>query len=142
MAKTPAIKKKLPFQFVLDELEPLTPLIKPMFGCYAVYVGEKLVLFLCDSEKWDAQRGLWLPTTPELYASLAADFSTARVLALDPAQAKLNKSPWLLLPAGVPEFEGQALRACELILQRDPRIGRVPKQKPLSPKRQPKRNKP
>jgi hypothetical protein len=142
MEKRMATKKKLPFQFVLDELELLDPLVKPMFGCHAVYLGEKLVLFLCDSEKWEAQKGLWLPTTPELYASLAADFSTARVLALDPAQAKLNKSPWLLLPANVPEFEAQALHACELILQGDPRIGRLPKQKPLTPKRNPKRIKP
>jgi hypothetical protein len=136
-----ATKKKLPFQFVLDELEALTPLVKPMFGCHAVYTGEKLVLFLCDSEKWEAQKGLWLPTTPELYGSLSAEFSSARVLALDSAQEKLNKSPWLLLPANVPEFEAQALHACELILQRDPRIGRLPKQKPLRPKRQAKRNK-
>lgn len=130
----PMIKSKLPFAFVLEELESLDPLVKPMFGCHAVYVGEKLVLFLCYSEKWAAQKGLWLPTTLAQYESLAAEFSTARALALDPAQEKLNKSPWLLLPANVPEFEAQALHACELILQRDPRIGRLPQQKSLKPK--------
>ncbi len=84
MAKTAAPKKKLPFQFVLDELEPLAPLVKPMFGCHAVYVGEKLVLFLCeresllDPQKVADQQGVWLATTREAYASLAAEFPSAR----------------------------------------------------------------
>ncbi len=129
MAKQRASKKPIPFRFVLDELEPLDPLVKPMFGCHAVYVGEKLVLFLCDAEKWADQKGLWLPTTPEQYARLAAEFTSARAL----MNEKLNKSPWLLLPANVPEFESQALKACELVLKNDTRIGRVPKQKKLKP---------
>jgi hypothetical protein len=34
---------------------------------------------------------------------------------------------WQLLPADAPDFEEAALRACELILAGDPRIGKVPK---------------
>lgn len=126
MAKHATAKLKLPFAFVLDELEMLNPLVKPMFGCYAVYVGGKLVLILCDREdvldpqKVADQQGVWLATTREAYASLAAEFPIARV---KPIEA-LNKMPWLLLPASAPEFEAQARHACELILQRDPRIGR------------------
>ncbi|MBI1761304.1 MAG: hypothetical protein HYR56_07710 [Acidobacteria bacterium] len=135
MAKQRAIKKPIPFRFVLDELEPLTPLVKPMFGCHAVYVGEKIMLFLCDREglldpqKVADQQGVWLATTREAYASLAAEFSIARAKPLE----ELNKSPWLRLPANAPEFEAQALHACALILQRDPRIGRELKQ--AKPKR-------
>jgi hypothetical protein len=32
-----------------------------------------------------------------------------------------------LLPVDAPDFEEAALRACELIVARDPRIGKVPK---------------
>jgi hypothetical protein len=33
---------------------------------------------------------------------------------------------WQVLPASAPDFEEAALRACELVLARDPRIGKVP----------------
>ena len=138
MTRTPAAKKKLPFQFVLDELELLTPLVKPMFGCHAVYIGEKIVLFLYDLEKGIGEKGVWVATTREAYVSLAAEFPAARVKPI----AELNQAPWLQLPVSAPDFEAQALHACALILQRDPRIGRVPKQKPLKPKSKQKRNKP
>lgn len=138
MTKITATKKKLPFQFVLDELESLEPLIKPMFGCHAVYVGEKIVLFLYDLEKDIGEKGVWVATTRDAYASLATEFPAARVKPIE----ELNQSPWLQLPARAPEFEAQALHACALILQRDPRIGRVPKQKPLKSKRKQKRTKP
>jgi hypothetical protein len=34
---------------------------------------------------------------------------------------------WQVLSADAPDFESAALRACELIIARDPRIGKVPK---------------
>jgi len=34
---------------------------------------------------------------------------------------------WQILPADAPDFDEAALRACELIVARDPRIGKVPK---------------
>jgi hypothetical protein len=33
---------------------------------------------------------------------------------------------WQVLPADASDFEESALRACELVLARDPRIGKVP----------------
>jgi hypothetical protein len=33
---------------------------------------------------------------------------------------------WQVLPADAPDFEEAALRACELIFAKDPRIGKVP----------------
>ncbi|MGA9502806.1 MAG: hypothetical protein WBV31_00120, partial [Terriglobales bacterium] len=33
---------------------------------------------------------------------------------------------WQVLPADAPDFEESALRACELVLARDARIGKVP----------------
>ena len=34
---------------------------------------------------------------------------------------------WQVLPVDAPDFEETALRACELIAARDPRIGKIPK---------------
>jgi hypothetical protein len=39
---------------------------------------------------------------------------------------------WRLLPADAADFEGSVVRACELIVLGDPRIGRVPKGKKRS----------
>jgi hypothetical protein len=75
------------------------------------------------------QQGVWVATSREAYVSLAAEFSAAQARLPE----ELNQSPWLRLPARAPDFEAQALRACELILQGDPRIGRIPKQKKLKP---------
>lgn len=126
-----AIKKKAPFAFALEELDALSPMIKPMFGGLAVYVGEKLVLFLYDREKWPDFKGVSLATTPEHYSSLAQEFSSKRYA----EPQKIGKHPWLLIPASAPDFEEQVLKACEMILNGDPRIGRAPEAKKLKPAR-------
>ena len=36
---------------------------------------------------------------------------------------------WQVLPASATDFEEAALHACELVIARDPRIGKVPKKK-------------
>lgn len=114
------MKKRLPYSFVIDELEPIQPVIKTMFGCYSVYIGDKIVLFLSDRER--PPKGVWVATTAESYPSLAQEFSSTRSV----ERPRIGKSPWLLLPAAAVDFEEQALHACELILKRDPRIGRAP----------------
>jgi hypothetical protein len=42
---------------------------------------------------------------------------------------------WQILPADAPDFEEAALRACELIAAKDPRIGKVPKPRRRSVKK-------
>jgi hypothetical protein len=49
IAETPLairMRKRLPYEFVLDALAPLSPWTRPMFGCLAVYVEDKIVLIL------------------------------------------------------------------------------------------------
>src|SRR5262249_21294422 len=41
-------RKRVPHEFVLEALAELEPRTNPMFGCLAVYVGEKIVLILRD----------------------------------------------------------------------------------------------
>jgi hypothetical protein len=122
-------KKKIPFAFAIEELDALSPVIKPMFGGIAVYIGEKMTLFLYDQEKWPDFQGVSLATTPEHYRRLAQEFSSTR--AAEPQ--KIGKHPWLLLPSSAVDFEEQVLKACEMILNGDPRIGRAPEEKKLRP---------
>src|SRR5262245_4691809 len=123
------VKKKIPFAFALEELDALSPTIKPMFGGFIVYIGEKLILFLYDKEKWTDFKGVSLATTPDHYRSLAQVFSSKH----DAEPQKIGKHPWLLLPSSATDFEEQVLKACEMILNGDPRIGRAPEEKKLKP---------
>src|SRR5262245_21921974 len=122
-------KKKVPFAFPIEELGALSPEVKPMFGRFAVYIDEKMILFLYDQEKWPDFKGVSLATTPEQYRDLAQEFSSTR----DAEPQKIGKHPWLLLPSSAVDFEEQVLKACEMILSGDPRIGRAPEEKKLGP---------
>jgi len=116
-------RKAIPFEFVLDALTPLAPRTNPMFGCLAIYVGEKIVLVLRDKKTASADNGVWLATTKEQHESLRGEFPHMRSIQ---ALGK-DLTGWQLLPADAPDFEEAALRACELIAAGDPRIGKVPK---------------
>ena len=98
-----------------------------MFGCLAVYVGEKIVLILRDKSSYPADNGVWLATTPEHHAGLRHDFPNMRSIQL--LGGKITG--WQVLPADSKNFESDALRACELVLAGDPRIGKVPGVKPV-----------
>jgi len=118
-------RKEVPHAFVLDALAELEPRTNPMFGCLAVYVGEKIVLVLRDKHPPDADNGVWLATIPEHHASLKQDFPSMRSI-------KVFGKPvtgWQVLPASSPDFEEATLHACELVIAHDPRIGKVPKKK-------------
>ena len=119
------IRKPIPYEFVLEALSSLSPYTRPMFGCLAVYIGPKIVLVLRDKPSSSADNGVWLATTHEHHESLRRDFPSMRSIQL------LGKdvTGWQVLPADAPDFEQSALRACELIQARDPRIGKVPQSK-------------
>jgi hypothetical protein len=93
-----------------------------MFGCVAIYVGEKIVLVLRDKPSSACDNGVWLATTLEHHDSLRQEFPNMRSIKL------LGKkvTGWQVLPADAPNFEESALRACELIVASDRRIGKVP----------------
>jgi hypothetical protein len=115
-------RKTVPHAFVLDAIAALSPATRSMFGCLAVYVEDKTVLILRDKRDETADNGVWLATTKEHHDSLRRDFPNMRSI-----QVFGNKvTGWQVLPAEAPDFEEAALRACELIVARDPRIGKVP----------------
>jgi hypothetical protein len=119
-----AVKRKtVPYAFVLDALEALLPETRPFFGCLAVYVGPRIVLILREKSGGAEDDGVWLATTEEHHESLRREFPNMRSIAL----FGRDVTHWQLLPADAPDFEESALRACELIVAGDPRIGKVPK---------------
>jgi len=132
-------RKPVPHEFVLDALAPLSPRTRSMFGCLAIYVEGKIVLILRNNDKpgQTADNGVWLATTEEHHQSLRRDFPSMRslqVLMKNVLGKKVSgknvlaqkETGWQLLPADAENFEEAALRACELVLAGDPRIGKVP----------------
>ena len=115
-------RSRVPHEFVLEALESTGPVTKPMFGCLAVYVKEKIVLILRDHRDHPADNGVWLATTAEHHDSLRREFPSMRSIQLFGTPA----TNWQLLPADASDFEESSLHACELVLARDTRIGRVP----------------
>jgi hypothetical protein len=115
-------RKAVPHEFVLDAIAPLAPETRPMFGCLAVYVADKIVFVLRNKRDTTADNGVWLATTEEHHESLRQQFPSMRSIQV------LGKrvTGWQVLPADAHDFEEAALRACELVLARDPRIGKVP----------------
>jgi hypothetical protein len=119
-------RKPVPHEFVLDAIAPLSPTTRSMFGCLAIYVQhkvqDKIVLILRDKPDQTADNGVWLATTKEHHHSLRREFPNMRSIQV------LGKkvTVWQVLPADAQDFEEAALRACELVLAGDPRIGKVP----------------
>ncbi len=116
-------RKPVPHRFILETLAPLSPETRLMFGCLAVYVGDKIVCILRDKrDETVRDDGMWLATTTEHHKSLRRDFPRMRSIGV------LGKkiTGWQVLPASSPDFEEAALRACEFIINGDPRIGKIP----------------
>jgi hypothetical protein len=118
----PVRRKTVPHQFVLDALAALAPETRPMFGCLAVYVQDKIVLILRDKRDPAADNGVWLATTEEHHQSLRREFPNLRSIQVFGKPV----TGWQVLPADAPDFEEAALHACELVLAKDPRIGKIP----------------
>ena len=116
-------RKPVPHEFVLDAIAELSPITRPMFGCTAIYVGEKIVLILREKPTYTADNGVWLATSHEHHESLRREFPNMRSIEL--LGEKITS--WQVLPSDSPDFEQSAMRACELVLARDARIGKIPK---------------
>src|ERR1700675_1060607 len=115
-------RKGNPHEFVLDAMAPLSPETRSMFGCLAVYVQDKIVLILRDKREGTADNGVWLATTEEHHRSLRQEFPNMRSIQVFGKKV----TGWQVLPGDAKDFEEAALRACELVLAGEPRIGKVP----------------
>jgi hypothetical protein len=108
-------------------LAPLTPAVRPMFGCQAVYVGIKIMLVMRHRADYPEANGIWMATEKRHHASLKKLFPSMRsVYLLSGGRSETN---WQMLPEDDEGFEAEAGRLCELLLAGDERIGRVPGKK-------------
>jgi hypothetical protein len=115
---------KIPYNFVLDYL-PDQIEIKPMFGCYAIYTGGRLCLFLMNRERplmrrdsEPMQKGVYIATSEDHVPELKPLFPDAEFEYL-----KAGKI-WIFVSETLHEFESSVIRACEMISAGDARIGR------------------
>lgn len=116
-------QKSIPFNFALENLHQLNPVIRPMFGCHSVYVGGKIVMSLRDKD--DADSGVWIGTSKEFHASLQKEFPSMRSIKIFGP----GTSGWQVLPKDADDFETSVNHLCSLILKGDERIGKIPKPK-------------
>jgi hypothetical protein len=115
--------KRVPFEFLLEELEPLEPWTRPMFGCHAVYIDERIFFILRDKKSPRCDDGVWVATMREHHASLRRELPSLRKVQVLAGGAETG---WQVLPAEADDFEDSVLRACALVRAGDPRIGKVP----------------
>jgi hypothetical protein len=125
MATAQSKPKKIPFDFVLEELDRMQPRVKPMFGCYAIYVGEKLVVILRQRKDHEDDNGVWLAIPHEHRPSMKKEFPCLRSVRL----LGTVETVWQNIPVEDDDFETLVLKACALILRGDLRIGKIPKPK-------------
>ena len=74
MIKIRTANTETPFPFMLEELEPIRPTVKRMFGFTYVYLGEMLLCALRNSVKQRGSNGVWLFTTTEHLDSLGREY--------------------------------------------------------------------
>ena len=118
--------KNIPFYFVVDLLMPVEPRIRPFFGCYAIYVGNTIVFVLRDKKTYTECNGVWIATSKEHHKSLKKDLPTmCSVSVLNDGAG--TDTGWQMLQAEADDFEPLVIKACELVLKGDPRIGKIPK---------------
>jgi len=104
---------------------PLHPEVRRMFSGFAVYLGDLLVCMLRNHLKSPQDNGFWLvlsETTHPDDPNLRREFPSLRSIEL--LGDKIGH--WLLIPSDGPDFETEALHACELLLRHDSRLGRIP----------------
>jgi hypothetical protein len=122
--------KKPPYEFVLDALEPLELRVKPMFGAYAVYHADKILMILRKKANADKDTGVWLGIPDEFVLEIKKEFPILKDLTL----FGTRPTAWQVLRESELEFEETVQAFCKLIKKGDHRIGRIPKPKPIKKK--------
>lgn len=112
------------FSFVLEELYSIQPRVRPMFGCHAIYHGEKIVLITRDRKDHTADNGVWVATETDHHSSLRKLIPSLRSIEVLGGDKQTN---WQNIPSEADDFEESVLLVCSMILKNDPRVGRIPK---------------
>src|SRR5580692_13044416 len=116
------MNREIPFDFILDYLLPIETEIRPFFGMFSIYSGQKLLLMLRNRKNEPEMNGIWIALNKgheELKRELPG--------LCEYPETRPNKKDdgWLQIPPDADNFEQLAIRICELIAHRDPRIGKI-----------------
>lgn len=125
ISKTLNNPRGIPFDFVLERLSNLEIVIKPMFGCHALYLQNKIIFILRKKENFLLDNGVWIATSSDHHESLKKVFPSMRSIQL----FRSDRSEWQILPEDALDFEESVMKACDLVLKNDKRIGKIPKLK-------------
>lgn len=120
-----ASTRKIPFPFIIDQLSSLDIVIKPMFGCHAIYLHEKIMIILRQREDHEDANGLWIATSREHHAALKKELPSMKSIYI--LSNGKNETEWQMIPVNADDFESSANRVCEMILKGNIRVGRIPK---------------
>jgi hypothetical protein len=110
----------MPFDFLLDYL-PAGIIVKPAVGMFYIYFDRKIVLIFRKVNKNPQHNGIWISTQREHHESLKAEVPEITGFVLDEG----FDTAWLLLNDNHDDFEKAAIQLCELVSQKDKRIGKV-----------------
>jgi hypothetical protein len=123
------MQREPPFDFIFDYLLPIETEVTPFFGMFSVRSRGKLLLLLRERSNQPEMNGIWIATVGDGAVSLKKELPGSLVL----FERKSKKDEWLLIPPDAEAFERSAIHLCDLVVHRDPRIGRIPK--PRAPRK-------
>jgi hypothetical protein len=134
------VNREVPFDFILDYLLRIETEVRPFFGMFSIYSGQKLLLMLRDRNNEPEMNGIWIALNKG-HESLRAELPGLRPYPGSGPGKKDNG--WLHIPPEADNFEQLAIRICEMIVHRDPRIGKIPpprrpRSKPAGKRRTPR----
>src|SRR5579863_1040426 len=133
------MNREIPFDFILDYLLRIETEIRPFFGMFSIYSGEKLLLMLRDRNNEPEMNGIWIALNK------GHDELQREMPGLRPypgSRPRKKDDGWLQIHPDEDNFEQLAIRICELIVHHDPRIGKIrppwksktPRSKPNTPR--------
>ncbi len=108
----------LPYDFVLRYLYPIRPTIRKLYGCYALYLNRKMMLFLRHKELQPEFNGVFVATQPMYFEALENELHISHMV-FDLG----GEHSWIFISEDLEDFEKIVMKACELIKASDERIG-------------------
>jgi hypothetical protein len=109
-----------PFDFVFDYL-PTGIIVKKMFGMHYIYLGKRIMVILRRQDKQPELNGIWVATSKEHHESLKNHIHELGPFFINNDE---RHGSWLFLKDDAEDFEGAAIKVCELISHGDARIGK------------------
>jgi hypothetical protein len=111
---------EIPYSFVLKELYPFRPRVRKLLGCYALMKDKKIMMLLRDREVHPEFNGVFVAVLPEFFEEMQQEIHTSRMeFDLDG-----DDKSWIFISEDLDDFEEKVRKACGMIKEGDPRIGK------------------